>query len=190
MPRRIDVELTSERPDGTWTWRAAGAREPRGELTGALLPTTAKVGDVVRAEAEFDIEGITVVAVLAQKHDDKPAFERLEVIGPERAFEPVTSTLTGRPDRGERRDRGDRGDRGPRPGADRRPRPGAERGPRPDRPDRSDRPDRPVEARDASRDRDRAPTDRPRRERPPPPPPQPQPPKPKRLSPRRAQRDE
>src|SRR5689334_15143683 len=105
MPRRIDVELTSERPDGTWTWRAAGAREPRGELVGSLLPSGAKVGQVLRAEAEFDIEGITVISVTAPKADDKPAVERLEIIGPQREFQPVTSTLVGRGDR----DRGDRG---------------------------------------------------------------------------------
>src|SRR3954469_26066364 len=130
MPRRIELELTSARPDGTWTWRAAGAREPRGELSGGLLPSGAKGGDVLRAEAEFDIEGITVIAVTAPKAEEKPAFERLEVIGPQREFTPVTSTLVGRGDR----DRGDRGDRGDRRGGD--------RGPRRDRPDRPDRPDR------------------------------------------------
>ena len=54
MSRRIEVELTSERPDGSWTWRAAGAREPKGELDGTLLPAGSKVGDVLKAEAEFD----------------------------------------------------------------------------------------------------------------------------------------
>ncbi len=67
MPRRIDVELTSRKDDGTWTWRAAGARQPKGELDGRLLSPGAKVGDVLRAEADFDIEGITVTVVaLAQ----------------------------------------------------------------------------------------------------------------------------
>ena len=37
MARRIEIELTSARPDGTWTWRAAGAREPKGVLDGKLL---------------------------------------------------------------------------------------------------------------------------------------------------------
>ncbi len=137
MPRRIDVELTSARPDGTWTWRAAGAREPRGELDGGLLPTSAKVGDVLRAEAEFDIDGITVTSVASPKQSEKPAVERLEIIGPQREFTPVTSTLVGRGERGPRdRDRGprrDRGDRPDRPDRDRR-----------DRPPRSDRPDRPL----------------------------------------------
>src|SRR5688572_3740191 len=135
MPRRIDVELTSERPDGTWTWRAAGARQPRGELEGGLLPSGAKIGDVLTAWAEFDIEGITVTSVVPPKAAEKPSFERLEVTGPQREFTPVTSTLVGRGDRGDRRDRGDRGDRG----AGR----GAPRGPRPDRPDRPPRADRP-----------------------------------------------
>lgn len=176
MPRRIDVELTSERPDGSWTWRAAGARQPRGELDGGLLPAGTKVGDVVRAEAEFDIEGITVTAVLPPKEEEAPAFERLEVLGPQREFTPVTSSLATRDDR---RDRGDRGDRG-----DRR-----DRRPRPDRPDRDraprrDRPSRP----EGERDRERP--SRPRRDRPAPPPPLPERPKPKKLRPGRAHRDE
>ena len=33
MSVRIEIELTSSAPDGSWTWRAAGAREPRGVLT-------------------------------------------------------------------------------------------------------------------------------------------------------------
>lgn len=63
MARRIEIELTSARPDGSWTWRAAGALKPRGSLDSSLLYSGAKVGDVVRAEAEFGIDGITVVAV-------------------------------------------------------------------------------------------------------------------------------
>jgi hypothetical protein len=49
---RLEIELTSARGDGTWTWRAAGARQPKGELDGSLLAAGAKVGDVVRVEAE------------------------------------------------------------------------------------------------------------------------------------------
>jgi hypothetical protein len=64
MPRRIEVELTSARDDGTWTWRAAGARQPKGSLEGSLLYAGAKVGDVVRADADFDIDGITIISVL------------------------------------------------------------------------------------------------------------------------------
>lgn len=71
MTRRLDIELTSLRHDGTWTWRAAGAREPRGVIAAELLEDGAKVGSVLRVEAEFELEGITVVSVL-------PARERVE----------------------------------------------------------------------------------------------------------------
>ncbi|MUH55729.1 MAG: hypothetical protein F2683_02250, partial [Actinobacteria bacterium] len=49
MSRRIEIELTSSRPDGSWTWRAAGAREPKGVLDGTLLSQGSKPGDVVKA---------------------------------------------------------------------------------------------------------------------------------------------
>ncbi len=57
MSRRIDIELTSSRDDGSWTWRAAGAREPRGTLEGALVPGGAQVGDVLRAEIDGYLDG-------------------------------------------------------------------------------------------------------------------------------------
>src|SRR5580704_18331028 len=82
MTRRIDIELTSSRDDGTWTWRAPGARQPRGSLEGTLLPEGAKVGDVLRADADFDLEGIVVTSVLAPK--DGPKVEkaaRIEIVG-------------------------------------------------------------------------------------------------------------
>src|SRR3954468_2999692 len=119
MPRRIELELTSERPDGTWTWRAAGAREPKGELDSSLLPGGSKVGDVLRAEADFHVDGITVLSVLPPK-GTRVEPERLELLPSQREFTPVTSTLVGKGERGggPRRDRGDRPDRpdrGPRP---------------------------------------------------------------------------
>src|SRR3954467_4742546 len=100
MSRRIEIELTSTRPDGTWTWRAAGAKQPKGVLEGSLLYAGAKVGDVVRADADFEVEGITVVAVLPPK-GKRPEPERLEVIGPPRGEEPavqVTRTTRDRSD--------------------------------------------------------------------------------------------
>jgi hypothetical protein len=136
MSRRIEVELTSARPDGTWTWRAAGAREPRGEVDGSVLPGSAKVGDVLRVDAEFDIDGITIVHVVPPKGTRKEP-ERLELVGGDSPFEAVTTTLAERRGRGDRdtRERRDRGDR-PRREGDR------PRGPRPDRPagERADRP--------------------------------------------------
>ncbi len=67
MSSRIEVELTSQKPDGIWTWRAAGAKEPRGTLNGSILYEGAKIGDVVRAEVVFEIDGITVESVYAPK---------------------------------------------------------------------------------------------------------------------------
>lgn len=83
MARRIDIELTSKRPEGTWTWRAPGARHPRGDVAGELLPDHAKVGDVLRAEAEFDLDGIVITSVLAPRPAVRGELARIEVLGPE-----------------------------------------------------------------------------------------------------------
>jgi hypothetical protein len=150
MSRRIEIELTSDRGDGTWTWRAAGARAPKGVLNGTVLPDGLKVGDIVRAEADFNIEGIDVLSVMAPKGGRKED-ERLELVGSGQPFEAVTQTLAER-SRNNDRDRSERNDRprGPRPDGARGPRPDGARpgGPRPDgargpRPDgaRGPRPD-------------------------------------------------
>ena len=133
MSRRIEVELTSTREDGTWTWRAAGAKLPKGELDGSLLFAGAKVGDVVRADAEFMMDGIDIIAVLPPKGARKEP-ERIEVIGtPRRDDEPLVTTKLAPKGRGDRRDRkprregGSDGDRrDSRPPRDRAPRPEGE----------------------------------------------------------------
>jgi hypothetical protein len=160
MPRRIDVELTSERPDGTWTWRAAGARQPKGEVDASVLPPDAKVGVVLRAEADFNIDGIEILSIVPTKGERREP-ERIEIIGSQREFTPVTSQLASKGDRRPRRERGDRPERGERPprGRDDRPRPSRPSAPR---------------------------AERPRRERPAPPPPKP---KPKKLRAGRTHRD-
>jgi hypothetical protein len=145
MPRRIEVELTSSRDDGTWTWRAAGAKQPKGELDGSLLYPGAKVGDVVRADAEFYVDGITVTAVLPPKEKSRKEPERIELIGPPRRDEALVTTRLARkgPRSGRREGAGGR-ERGPRPGrehergAERR-----ERRPRPERPAPEPRPKAP-----------------------------------------------
>ena len=118
MSRRIDVELTSDRGDGTWTWRAAGAKQPKGDLDGAVLPDGVAAGDVLRAEAEFDIDGITILSVATPK-DKRSEPERLEILGSGREPEGVTTSWVekkggGRGDKG--RGRGGRGDRDGRDG--------------------------------------------------------------------------
>lgn len=156
MATKIDLELTSRRDDGTWTWRAAGARQPKGEVDAGLLPDGASVGDVLKAEIDKAIDGITVVSVHAPKSKKSSADERLELLGSGRSEQLVTTQLApkGR-GRGDRRDRGERGDRdrGDRRGRgdrnDRRDRNerGDRRGPRPDRPRRDERPKPPEKPR-------------------------------------------
>ncbi len=134
--RRIEVELTSTRDDGSWTWRAAGARQPKGELSGDLLYAEAKVGDVVKVEADFHLDGIEIVEVFPPKAK-KERGDVLELKSrPLRDDELVTTQRVAR------RDRGDRGRRGDRPGrsdrGDRRDRRGGSNREeaRPDRPQR------------------------------------------------------
>ena len=138
MGRRIEVELTSTRQDGSWTWRAAGAKQPKGELTGNLLYDGAKVGDVVKVEAEFHLDGIEVTEVFAPRAKK----ERTDLLAlksrPLRDDELVTTQRVPRGDRGDRRGgrdraRGERRDRDDRRGERRGPRPEAERRPKPKR---------------------------------------------------------
>src|SRR2546429_936461 len=150
MARRIEIELTSARPDGTWTWRAAGALQPRGILDGSLLFAGAKAGDVLRVDAEFEIEGITITAVLPPKDKKRAEPQRLEVLGPSREPQPgVTASLAPRtdrrrpegPPRGPRRTAEGRPGRAGHPPAERSPRPAGATGERPP-PERSARPTR------------------------------------------------
>ena len=116
MSRRLEVELTSRRDDGSWTWRAAGAKQPKGVLDGELVPPDAGEGDVLRVDAEFEVDGIFVTGVLPPKaRSGKPPAERIELIGPP---DRGAGTTTARPKggRGGRKRSGDgeRDSRGPR----------------------------------------------------------------------------
>ena len=93
MPR-IEIELTSSREDGSWTWRAVGAREPRGSLDGALLTDPAAVGDVLRVETDQFLDGMTVTAVLPprDKRSSPVLLELLDRAGEEPG---VTTRLVG-----------------------------------------------------------------------------------------------
>jgi len=190
MPRRIDIELTSARPDGTWTWRAAGAREPKGVLEGSLLPEGSKIGSILKADTEVELDGITVLSVSSGKEKAEKA-GLLDLLPSDKPFEAVTQQLA----RKERSDRGDRRDRPPRrdgEGGDRRPRRDSDRPPRKDggstRPDRTTA-DRSGGERSSSTRPERGPRPE-RRSRPnfTAPPELPQRPKPHRLKPGRAHR--
>ena len=135
MSRRIDIELTSQTPDGSWTWRAAGAREPKGILDAALIPSGEKVGSVLRADIEVTLEGIEVLSLSAAKPLRSPERSegRIEVRGtPKRA--PDVSVILAPGSGKRRRDDGE--------GRERRDRRGRGEGPRDTRDDRDERGDR------------------------------------------------
>ena len=172
MPRRIDIELTSALADDSWTWRAAGAKKPNGVVAGSILPTGAKVGDILKVEMEQMLDGVEILSVVKGREKQERA-NVLEILPTSEPFQEVIETRAqrGRDNRG--RSGGDR-DR-----------------PRRDRDDRSrrDRPPRDGAGRDGdardSRDR-RPPRSRPHFEAPPE---VPQRPKPKRLRPGKARRN-
>jgi hypothetical protein len=143
MSRRIDIELTSHAPDGTWTWRAAGARQPKGTVEAALVPSGEKVGAVLRADVEVGLDGIEILALSAAKpqRSVEKTEGRIEVRGtPKRA--PDVSVILA-PGSSKRRRDDEGGDR-----RDRRERRGRRDGEGDTRGDRAERGDR-------ERDRDR-----------------------------------
>jgi hypothetical protein len=123
MSKRIDIELTSNRGDGTWTWRAAGAKTPKGTLNGSILDAGAKTGDTLKVEAEFDLDGVEILSLVKTK-EKAVRGDLLQIIGSEKEFQPVTQKLADKSkDRKPKRD----GDRKPRRDGDKRPpREGAE----------------------------------------------------------------
>jgi hypothetical protein len=109
MGHRIEVELTSQSDETTWTWRAAGAKQPRGTVSAGLVPSGTAVGSVLRAEVETTLDGTTVTALLAPKGKSVPKpIDRIEVIGTPQKGPDVNVVLAGK---GKRR-RDDYGDDG------------------------------------------------------------------------------
>jgi hypothetical protein len=184
----MDIELTSLRDEETFTWRAAGAREPRGVIAKTLLSPEARPGDVLRVEADLNLDGIVIRSVIPAK-TSSPRPQNIEIHSPRPVEGGVTTSLVeksqrrgrGRDggDRSERRERPSRGERPTRTGGGTRAAEGGERrgGARPTgerRPPRTDAPqgERPQGERPTRSDRPaqsgRPPQDatRPRRSRP------------------------
>ena len=117
MSRRIDIELTSQTGDGSWTWRAAGARQPKGTVGAALVPPGETAGAVLRAEVEIGLEGIEILSLTSAKPVRSPEKTegRIEVKGTPRRAPDVSVILAPGSDK-RRRDRdgdGERPDRRP-----------------------------------------------------------------------------
>src|SRR5580692_4534899 len=145
MSRRIEIEITSVNGDLA-TWRAAGAKLPKGVLAVSLVPGGPEVGHVYRADIEQYMEGIEVLSVTAPKTASPidPRNERIQLI-PEAKKGPDVVVTYASKGRGPRRDSEERDgrDAARRPGvkrpAARRDKDAATAGERPSRGPRSDR---------------------------------------------------
>lgn len=115
MATKLEIELTSQLNNDSWTWRAAGARSPKGTVAAGLLYDGAKIGDVARAEVSMGLDGIEILAVTPPT-PKKSADDRIEIIGSSANDPLVTISVRkkGRSDRGSRE-----GGERPRQGADR-----------------------------------------------------------------------
>lgn len=118
MSRRIEIELTSKREDGTWTWRAAGAQQPKGVVADSVVPSGASVKDVLRAEVETDLDGTRVLSITPPKHKAERT-GLLQLLPSEKPFQPVTQQLKKKGGRDGEKRRGPRRD-GDKPRGERR----------------------------------------------------------------------
>lgn len=89
---KIDVEITSQRDDGDWTWRAVGAREPKGTIDASLLPTNSVVGSQFLVETEYFLDGIVITKVFDKKQESGKS-ETLEILGSGTKTDLVTTQL-------------------------------------------------------------------------------------------------
>ena len=89
---KIDVEITSKRENGDWTWRAVGARQPKGTINASLLPTESAVGSQFSVETEHYLDGIVVTKVFDKKQTSGKG-ETLEILGSGKENDLVTTKL-------------------------------------------------------------------------------------------------
>ena len=139
MSRRIEIEITSLQGDVA-TWRAAGAKLPKGVLSASLVPGGPVVGNVYRADIEQMMEGIEILSVMAPKTASPldPRNERIELIPTVKTGPDVIVTYAPKGRGGARRDGERRDGEGRRDGAKR----PSSRPASKDRPASADRPDR------------------------------------------------
>ncbi|NNN20680.1 MAG: hypothetical protein HKL80_01585 [Acidimicrobiales bacterium] len=106
----MDIEITSLRPDGNFTWRVAGAREPKGVVEASIVKDLAKVGEVVKAEVDQGLDGVSIVA-LVPRRDRQSGDMHLEIHGGRKTIAGVTTTLAKKDAKDKKGRRGDK--RGP-----------------------------------------------------------------------------
>jgi len=108
MSRRIEIEITSLNGNVA-TWRAAGAKLPKGVLNASLVPGGPVVGNVYRADVEQYMEGIEILSVMAPKTASPvdPRNERIELIPSAKQGPDVVVTYAPKGRGGPRRDGAD-----------------------------------------------------------------------------------
>src|SRR5271163_141042 len=153
MSRRIEIEITSLNGDVA-TWRAAGAKLPKGVLNSSLVPGGPVVGNVYRADVEQYMEGIEILSIMAPKTASPvdPRNERLELIPTSKSGPDVVVTYAPKGRGGSRREGADThrdGGPGRREGGSVKP-DGSESREGSSRPERTKRPPRNPVERDAS----------------------------------------
>ncbi len=80
--KKIQIELTSRQGDN-WTWRKAGAKQPKGEIAESMLPSGSNLGDEIWVEIASNIDGIYVESVLPSPKTDQQGknVQTLELLG-------------------------------------------------------------------------------------------------------------
>ncbi len=141
MSRRIEIEITSVTGEIA-TWRAAGAKLPKGSLNASIVPGGPQIGQVYRAEIEQFMDDIEILSVTTPKTASPldPRNERISMVEKKSDGPDVTVTYAPKGRGGSRRDGDERKPR--REGDDRKPRKDGERKPRREGSASESRPDR------------------------------------------------
>ncbi|MDP6299136.1 MAG: hypothetical protein QF388_06950, partial [Acidimicrobiales bacterium] len=92
MSSRLEIEITSKVDESLHTWRAVGAKEPKGVIKTVLLPTGSEIGQTFRVEAEFLLDGIEIISVFPPKAKREEP-QLLEIIGSGNNDGSVTTSL-------------------------------------------------------------------------------------------------
>lgn len=112
VSKKISIELTSDRKDGFWTWRATGAKEPKGIINSDMLPDDSGLNSVLKVEIESGVDGIRVVSVVppvaTPNENTGDKYEILELKNPKGFKSGVTTKYSGKPS-GKDRSRRSRG---------------------------------------------------------------------------------
>ncbi len=92
MANHIEIEITSKRNDGSFTWRAKGAKEPRGVVDPNIVGSDAVVGEVFKAEFESWLDGVQIVSAIKSSKKIE-SLSDIEILGPRQFKAGVTATL-------------------------------------------------------------------------------------------------